>query len=74
MKIAIHDYVGHPFQVHLSRNLAQRGHDVFHIYCVDHPGPKAAFARADDSPALNFVGIEPRTPDRADSTDQAALC
>ena len=42
MKIAIHDYVGHPFQVHLSRNLAQRGHDVCHIYCVDNPGPKAA--------------------------------
>ncbi len=28
MKILVHDYAGHPFQVQLSRALAQRGHQV----------------------------------------------
>lgn len=33
MKILVHDYSGHPFQVELSRELARRGHDVVHSYC-----------------------------------------
>ena len=34
MRILVHDYAGHPFQVQLSRALAQRGHDVLHAYCA----------------------------------------
>ncbi|HET6566601.1 MAG TPA: glycosyltransferase family 4 protein [Rhodothermales bacterium] len=34
MRILIHDYAGHPFQVQLSRELARRGHDVLHAYCA----------------------------------------
>lgn len=33
MRIIIHDYAGHPFQVQLSRELATRGHNVLHLYC-----------------------------------------
>jgi colanic acid biosynthesis glycosyl transferase WcaI len=32
MKIVVHDYAGHPFQVQLSRALVVRGHDVLHVY------------------------------------------
>ena len=32
MRISIVDYAGHPFQVQLSRKLAERGHDVLHLY------------------------------------------
>ena len=42
MKILIHDFAGHPFQVALSRELANRGHVVTHAYFVEDPGPKGA--------------------------------
>lgn len=32
-RIVVHDYLGHPFQIELSRELARRGHDVRHVYC-----------------------------------------
>jgi colanic acid biosynthesis glycosyl transferase WcaI len=32
MRLLIHDYAGHPFQVQLSRELARRGHNVLHTY------------------------------------------
>jgi len=58
MKLVVHDYCGHPFQVQLSRNLAMRGHDVTHIYFADDPGPKGAFDnRPDNPPSLKFVAI-----------------
>ena len=58
MRFVVHDYCGHPFQVHLSRNLAMRGHEVTHIYFADEPGPKGAFDdRPDNPPSLNVVGI-----------------
>jgi colanic acid biosynthesis glycosyl transferase WcaI len=33
MRILLHDYSGHPFQVELSRGLSRRGHEVTHSYC-----------------------------------------
>lgn len=33
MRILLHDYSGHPFQVELSRELSRRGHEVTHSYC-----------------------------------------
>src|SRR3954447_11455580 len=58
MKLVVHDYCDHPFQVQLSRNLAMRGHDVTHIYFADDPGPKGAFDnRPDNPPSLKFVAI-----------------
>ena len=40
MKIIVHDYAGHPFQVQLSRKLAARGHDVLHLYCASTHTPR----------------------------------
>ena len=40
MKILIHDFAGHPFQLDLSRELANRGHEVTHAYFAEDPGPK----------------------------------
>ena len=40
LRIAVHDYAGHPFQFELSRALAQRGHTVRHFFFGDDPGPK----------------------------------
>jgi glycosyltransferase involved in cell wall biosynthesis len=58
MKILIHDYAGHPFQVDLSRELARRGHAVVHAYFAGDPGPKGALQRRpDDAPGLSFAGI-----------------
>jgi hypothetical protein len=38
LRVVVHDYVGHPFQVHLSRELARRGMDVLHLSCDSFPG------------------------------------
>jgi len=51
MRILIHDFAGHPFQVQLSRELARRGHSVLHAYLSDLPGPKGPLAPAPDDPA-----------------------
>jgi len=40
VRIAVHDFAGHPFQVQLSRELARRGHATLHLYLRDLPGPK----------------------------------
>ncbi len=69
MKILIHDYAGHPFQVHLSRQLAQRGHHVTHAFFADDPGPKGVLqTRPGDPPTLRFAGISTGRP-----YDKAAL-
>lgn len=58
MKIVVHDYAGHPFQVDLSRELARRGHTVEHLFFAEDPGPKGALTlRADDPAGLSFVPI-----------------
>jgi colanic acid biosynthesis glycosyl transferase WcaI len=33
MRVLVHDYTGHPFQVQLSRAFARRGHHVLHLHC-----------------------------------------
>lgn len=58
MRYVVHDYSGHPFQVHLSRTLAMRGHDVTHVYFADNHGPKGLFERPDDPPSLHYIGIK----------------
>lgn len=51
MRIAIHDFGGHPFVFELSRELAQQGHQVGHFFFADYPGPKGASERVDADPA-----------------------
>ncbi|MCW2494339.1 glycosyltransferase family 4 protein [Jatrophihabitans sp.] len=36
MRLNLHDYSGHPFQVELSRYLAGRGHEVLHGYAMQY--------------------------------------
>lgn len=57
MKYLIHDYCGHPFQVDLSRQLSQRGHDVSHLYYADNPGPKGMLETRPGDTGLRFIGI-----------------
>lgn len=58
MRIAVHDYAGHPFQVDLSRELARRGHTVWHLYFAGDKGPKGAMERVADDPAgFNILPI-----------------
>lgn len=57
MRIAVHDYAGHIFQVELSLALARRGHTVSHFYFAGDGGPKGAMELGDDAPA--GLSIEP---------------
>ena len=40
MKIFVHDYPGHSFPVHLSRELARQGHMVVHAYAAALESPR----------------------------------
>lgn len=51
MRILVHDYVGHPFQVQLSRSLAGRGHQLLHIYNGSFQTPHGELDRKADDPA-----------------------
>jgi colanic acid biosynthesis glycosyl transferase WcaI len=59
MRILVHDYAGHPFQVQLSRALARRGHEVLHAYCASlQTTPQATLTRQPGDPAsLRIEGI-----------------
>lgn len=58
MRLLIHDFAGHPFQVQLSRQLALRGHSVTHAYALGLPGPKGRLSTSDsDPPSLSVCGI-----------------
>ena len=50
MRVVVHDYSGHPFQVQLSRELARRGHDVRHLHFAGFQTPKAALVRRPHDP------------------------
>jgi colanic acid biosynthesis glycosyl transferase WcaI len=68
LRIALHDYAGHPFQLQLSRLLASRGHRVLHLHSSTFPTPKASLIRTDaDSPSLTIEGIDLGEPFRKHS-------
>ena len=63
LKIVVHDYAGHPFQVQLSRELASRGHLVSHLYAASIQTPRGALTRRDDDPTgLEIEGISVSEP------------
>ena len=65
MKILIHDYAGHPFQVQLSRELAHRGHEVLHTYAGGLQTPRGELQKR-PSDRSNFDSQEiPMDPDYA---------
>jgi colanic acid biosynthesis glycosyl transferase WcaI len=59
VRILVHDYSGHPFQVQLSRALAWRGHTVLHLHAAFFQTPKGRLARtAEDPPGFAVEGLE----------------
>ena len=51
MRLLIHDFAGHPFQVQLSRHLARRGHEVLHLYCGSlQTTPRGSLTRQPNDP------------------------
>jgi len=44
MRVAVHDYGGHPFTVDLSRELARSGNQVLYVFFQGFPGPKGDVA------------------------------
>lgn len=60
MRLLLHDYSGHPFQVQLSRALARRGHTVLHLSCPSYRSGKGALERRDDDPdgfSVEFIRL-----------------
>jgi glycosyltransferase involved in cell wall biosynthesis len=58
LRVVVHDYLGHPHQAGLSRQLASRGHHVTHIYCDSLAMGRGNLSRHDDDPTgLSFVGV-----------------
>jgi glycosyltransferase involved in cell wall biosynthesis len=57
MRIIVHDYAGHPFQVQLTRELAARGHDVLHLYCVSTHTPQAELRQREGDAVFETRGI-----------------
>lgn len=55
LRLVIHDYSGHPGQVHLSRELARRGHHVEHQYCESYTTGRGATERRDGDPESFMV-------------------
>lgn len=63
MRILIHDYAGHPFQVQLSRELACRGHAVTHAFAGGLLTPRGALVKKPEDPG-GFELVEvPMSPD-----------
>ena len=40
MRLLVHDYAGHPFQIQLSRELARMGHEVMHAFAGSLQTPR----------------------------------
>jgi colanic acid biosynthesis glycosyl transferase WcaI len=55
LRILVHDFAGHPFQIDLSRALARRGHTVQHVYCQSYTSGKGDFDV--DEPNLTVVPV-----------------
>jgi len=63
VRIAVHDFVGHPFQFELSQALARRGHTVRHFFFAEDIGPKGPrTVGPDDPPTLSIEPISLRAP------------
>lgn len=63
MRLHIHDFSGHPFQVELSRALAQRGHDVLHTYCAEYVTGRGRLQLGpEDPPNLRIEAVSATHP------------
>jgi colanic acid biosynthesis glycosyl transferase WcaI len=62
MRLLIHDYAGHPFQIQLSRELARRGHTVLHAFAGELQTPRGELTRREDDPpgfSVQEVAMDP---------------
>ncbi len=50
--ITINNYAGHPFQIELSRELAERGYETTHLFCNTDVTPRADLAERNDLLAI----------------------
>jgi len=58
MKVLVHDYAGHPFQIELSRSLARRGHDVLHLHSGSVITPQGGLTKtAGDADTFNVKAL-----------------
>ena len=58
MRLLIHDYAGHPFQIQLSRELARRGHWVTHLFAGGLLTPRGSFQKKTNDPdGLELVEV-----------------
>jgi colanic acid biosynthesis glycosyl transferase WcaI len=62
MRLLIHDYAGHPFQVQLSRELARRGHLVVHAYAGGLLTPRGSLVKKVDDPGTFELEEIPMDP------------
>ncbi|MEM8953986.1 MAG: glycosyltransferase family 4 protein [Verrucomicrobiota bacterium] len=62
MRILVHDYAGHPFQVQLSRALAAKGHEVNHAFASSLQTPRGELLRKRSDPARFTVTEVPMDP------------
>ncbi len=59
MRILLNDRPGHPFEVQLSRKLAERGHTVLHCYGEFFQSPRGALQKtAVDPDNFNVIGLQ----------------
>lgn len=56
MKIVIHDYAGHPFQIDLSRELSRKGYVVYHLYTNASGGPKGGLSEKNEN--LKIINVD----------------
>ncbi len=61
MRLLVHDFAGHPFQVELSRELSRRGHQVTHSYCPAWVSGKGRLV-AEPGDTLVIEPVGPTTP------------
>ena len=58
MRIIVYDNSGHPFTVQLSRTLANKEHQILHLFSQSFQSPKGSFEKkGDDSSTLEIKGI-----------------
>ncbi len=57
MRILVHDYSGHPFQAELSRELAERGHEVTHSYNASYVSGKGGLSAEHEVPGLHIRAL-----------------
>jgi len=55
MRILVNDFCGHPFQLDLSRELANRGHQVCHVYFADNKSTPKGNTEAGGKDPSNYV-------------------